>query len=139
MRSIVRVSRFFMSAIVLLALSSPGIASAKSSIPPNIDVSQRSGNESEEAIAVNPTNPQNIVIFTNVAEGINGMFLAVTFDGGKTWNRRIVGTGSDAFGDTCCDPSASFDQYGNLFLSWLYRVDQVVPVGLSTDGGLTTH
>ncbi|MGE5073624.1 MAG: hypothetical protein ACM3MF_09370, partial [Anaerolineae bacterium] len=123
-------------AVLLMSLSVVP-AGAKSSIPPNIDVSQRLGNESEEAIAVNPTNPQNIVIFTNIAEGVNGMFLAVTFDGGKAWSRRIVGTGNDVFGDTCCDPSASFDQYGNLFLSWLYNVDQVVPIGLSTDGGLT--
>ncbi len=123
-------------AVLLLSLSAVP-ASAKSSIPLNIDVSQRLGNESEEAIAVNPTNSNNIVIFTNIAEGTNGMFLAVTFDGGKTWNNRIVGTGNDVFGDTCCDPSASFDQYGNLFLSWLYNVEQVVPIGLSTDGGLT--
>lgn len=126
-----------LSIIVLLGALSPGIASAKTVIPPNIDVSVRVGNESEEAIAVNPTNPQNVVIFTNIGEGVNGMFLAVTFDGGKTWNRRIVGTGNDVFGDTCCDPSASFDQYGNLFLSWLYNVEQVVPIALSTDGGLT--
>src|SRR5436309_16084203 len=86
--------------------------------PLNVDVSQREGNESEETIAVNPTNPNNIVIFTNIAEGVNGMFLAVSFDGGTTWTRRIVGEGNDVFGDTCCDPSAAFDQYGNLFLSW---------------------
>ncbi len=125
---------FVLVAAMLLAPFSVG---AQSATPPNIDVSQRLGNESEEAIAVNPTNPQNVVIFTNIAEGVNGMFLAVTFDGGQTWNRRIVGTGNDVFGDTCCDPSAAFDQYGNLFLSWLYNVDQVVPIGLSTDGGLT--
>ncbi len=123
-------------AVLLMSLSAVP-AGAKSEIPLNIDVSQRLGNESEEAIAVNPTNRNNIVIFTNIAEGVNGMFLAVTFDGGKTWNRRIVGQGNDVFGDTCCDPSASFDPYGNLFLSWLYNVDQVVPIGLSTDGGLT--
>ncbi len=75
-----------------------------------MDVSQRAGNESEEAIAVNPTNPNNIVIFTNIAEGVNGMFLAVSFDGGITWNRRIVGEGNDVFGDTCCDPSVAFDE-----------------------------
>src|ERR1041384_5766525 len=138
MRSIVRVSRFLMTVIVLLALSSPGIASAQAPIPPNVDVSQRVGNESEEAIAVNPTNPNNIVIFTNIAEGVNGMFLGVSFDGGKTWNTRIVGEGNDVFGDTCCDPSAAFDQYGNLFLSWLYNVDQVVPIALTTPRGLTS-
>ena len=37
-----------------------------------LNVSQRAGNESEEAIAINPTNPKNIVIFTNIAEGDNG-------------------------------------------------------------------
>ncbi len=123
--------------IVMLVAVSAGAASAKSSTPVNIDVSQRLGNESEEAIAVNPTNPKNVVIFTNIAEGVNGMFLATSFDGGKTWTTRIVGTGSDVFGDTCCDPSLSWDQYGNLFATWLYNTGSVVPIGLSTDGGLT--
>ncbi len=120
-----------------LAGSPIGAANAKSSTPQNVNVSQRLGNESEEAVAVNPTNPKNIVIFTNIAEGVNGMFLAVTFDGGQTWNRRIVGEGNDVFGDTCCDPSLSFDEYGNLFMTYLYNVDNVVPVALSTDGGLS--
>ena len=61
MRSIVRISNFIVTLIVLLALSAVGKASARNSlnapIPPNVDVSQRAGNESEEAIAVNPTNP----------------------------------------------------------------------------------
>jgi hypothetical protein len=124
------------AAIAMVALSS-GAASAKSSIPKNVDVSQRAGNESEEAIAVNPTNPNNIVVFTNIAEGTAGMFLAVSFDGGKTWTRRIVGEGNDIFGDTCCDPSLSFDEYGNLFMTYLYNFENTVPVALSTDGGLS--
>src|SRR5512135_3787023 len=112
-------------AIATMLIARPGgVATAKSSTPPNVDVSQRAGNESEEAIAVNPTNPKNIVIFTNIAEGANGMFLAVTFDGGQTWNRRIVGQ-NDGLGDTCCDPSLSFDEYGNLFMTYLYNVDNV--------------
>jgi hypothetical protein len=124
-------------AIVTALVGSPiSAATAKSSTPQNVNVSQRLGNESEEAIAVNPTNPKNIVIFTNIAEGVNGMFLAVTFDDGQTWNRRIVGQ-NDVLGDTCCDPSLSFDEYGNLFMTYLYNVDNVVPVALSTDGGLT--
>jgi hypothetical protein len=123
----------------LLIVLPGGIASAgtaASPVPPNVNVSQRIGNESEEAVAVNPTNPKNIVILTNIAEGANGMFLAVSFDGGMTWNRRIIGE-NDMFGDTCCDPSLSFDEYGNLFMSYLYNVDNTVPVALSTDGGLT--
>jgi hypothetical protein len=112
-------------------------ASPTSSIPQNVDVSQRRGNESEVAIGVNPTNPNNIVIFTNIAEGENGMFLAVSFDGGNSWSRRIVGQGHGVFGDSCCDPSLSFDEFGNLFMSWLYNTENTVPVALSTNGGLT--
>jgi hypothetical protein len=40
-------------------------------------------------------------------------------------------------GDTCCDPSLSFDEHGNLFMTYLYQVENAVPVALSTDGGLT--
>ena len=136
MRSIVRFSSI-VAIVMMLALSTSGMAMAQGSPPPNVDVSQRAGNESEEAIAVNPTNPNNIVIFTNIAEGVNGMFLAVSFDGGATWTKRIVGEGNDVFGDTCCDPSVAFDNYGNLFVSYLYNVENTVPILLSTDGGIT--
>ena len=129
-------SLFAITAVAMVALSGSA-TSPKSSTPQNVDVSQRLGNESEEAIAVNPTNPNNIVIFTNIAEGANGMFLAVSFNGGQTWSRRIVGEGNDVFGDTCCDPSLSFDEYGNLFMTYLYNTVNTVPVALSTDGGLT--
>jgi len=108
--------------------------------PVNVDVSQRALNESEEAIAVNPTNPNNIVIFSNIGHreaGLTaGMFLAVSFDGGATWTRRIVGN-NDSLGDACCDPSLSFDEFGNLFMTYLFQVENTVPVALSTDGGLT--
>jgi hypothetical protein len=107
---------------------------------PNVDVSQRHLNESEEAIAVNPTNPNNIVIVTNVGHreaGLTaGMFEAVSFDGGATWSRQLIGN-NDNLGDACCDPSLSFDQYGNLFLTYLYEVENEVPIALSTDGGLS--
>jgi hypothetical protein len=110
------------------------------SIPANVDVSQRHLNESEEAIAVNPTNPQNIVIVTNVGHaeaGLSaGMLEGVSFDGGATWRTRLIGN-NDNLGAACCDPTLSFDQYGNLFMSYLYQTENVVPVALSTDGGLT--
>src|SRR5579859_1459398 len=48
--------------------------------PTNIDVSQRLGSESEETVAVNPTNPKNIVIVTNVDHPAAGMFEGVSFD-----------------------------------------------------------
>jgi hypothetical protein len=115
-------------------------------VPTNIDISRRPFNESEEAIAVNPTDPDNIVVVTNIGHreaGLPaGLFEGVSFDGGTTWRRSLIGLGADdPLGGTCCDPSLSFDRYGNLFMTYLSLVDgQVpneVPSALSTDGGRT--
>ena len=111
-------------------------------IPLNVDVSQRHLNESEETIAVNPTNPSNIVVVSNIGHreaGLtSGMFEGVSFDGGLTWTTKLIGLGAgDPLGDSCCDPSLSFDQYGNLWFTYLYETENVVPIALSTDGGLT--
>ena len=126
---------------VLTALAVPaagGITAAAANsrgVPVNVDVSQRHANESEEAVAVNPLNPRNVVIVTNVDFPAAGMFAAVSFDGGATWSTRLIGD-NDSLGAACCDPTLSFDGYGNLFLSYLYNSGNVVPVALSTDGGL---
>src|SRR5260370_42214686 len=125
---------------VVLFTSTGGIARASRLSPltpksTNIDISQRQGNESEEAVAVNPTNPNNIVIVTNVDHPAAGMFEGVSFDGGATWVTRLIGD-NDNLGAACCDPSLSFDQFGNLFLAYLYNVGNFVPIALRTDGGL---
>jgi hypothetical protein len=127
-------------ACMLLAVAWVGGAKpARAASISNVDVSQRHLNESEETVAVNPINPKNIVTVTNVGHGeaglTAGMFEGVSFDGGKTWTTRLIGT-NDNLGDACCDPSLSFDRYGNLFLTYLYESENQVPVALSTDGGL---
>src|SRR5215471_12828715 len=127
-----------------LAAGPTALAAARAAAPANADISQRHLNESEEAIAVNPANPDNIVTVTNVGHreaGLSaGMFEGVSFDGGKTWTTKLIGLGAgDPLGDACCDPSLSFDKYGNLFMTYLYEVEDQVPVALSTDGGLTFH
>ena len=133
---------FVLATVLALAMltalpAAAGHAAPLSPPPPqNVDVSQRPGNESETTIAVNPTNPENIVIVSNIAEGVSGMFAAVSFDGGNTWVQRIIGN-RDNLRDACCDPSLSWDEYGNLFLTYLYNVENRVPVALSTDGGLS--
>ena len=109
--------------LIVAALATAPVATATATVrgtPTNVDVSQRHLNESEEAIAVNPTNPKNIVIVTNVGHkeaGLKaGMFEGVSFDGGRTWSTKLIGN-YDNLGDACCDPSLSFDNYGNLFLA----------------------
>src|SRR4029453_14541429 len=78
---------------VLVALALVAIPAGGGAIPTNVDVSQRVGNESEKAIPVKPTNPQNIVVVTNIQEGFSGLFEGISFDGGQTWTRRIIATG----------------------------------------------
>jgi hypothetical protein len=111
-------------------------AKASPAIPPlNVDVSRAHHNQSEEAIAVNPTNPSNVVMVTNVDFPSAGLFEGVSFDGGMTWTRKLIGD-NDNLLDACCDPSLAFDNHGNLFLTYLLNTEIVVPVALSTDGGL---
>ncbi len=147
--------RFRFPIVVVAVLTAAALAATPASLaaartgpqatvttPANVDISQRHLNESEETIAVNPTNPANIVTVTNVGHGeaglTAGMFEGVSFDGGKTWATKLIGLGgSDPLGDACCDASLSFDRYGNLFMTYLYEVEDQVPVALSTDGGLT--
>jgi hypothetical protein len=127
---------FSLSIAFLLAASGQAQPPTFASIPTNVDISQRHTNESEEAIAVNPTNPNNIVEVSNVDFPAAGLLEGVSFDGGKTWTTKLIGD-NDNLGDACCDPSLSFDRYGNLFLAYLFNVEDTLPIALSTDGGLT--
>src|SRR5438270_14042832 len=143
MRHTLLAARLIAIAAALIVLLAAWVTpeSVAGSGPANVDVSQRHFNESEEAIAVNPTNPNNIVIVTNVGHGeaglSAGMFEGISFDGGKNWATKLIGANNDNLGDACCDPSLSFDQSGNLFMTYLFEVENTVPIVLSTDGGLT--
>ncbi len=86
--------------IALLGVGSAGaggsVKALAAATPMNVNVSQRPSNESEETVAVNPTDPRNIVIETNIAPRTAGLFEAVSFDGGTTWPiHRVIGTGPD--------------------------------------------
>jgi hypothetical protein len=120
-----------------LTAGSVAAAGTTSRTPANVDVSQRATSESEDTVAVNPTNPKNVVIVSNVEGRDPGLFAAVSFDGGTTWATRIIANNKDDLGDACCDPSLAFDEYGNLFMTYLYNVENTVPIALSIDGGLT--
>src|SRR5207245_5973768 len=124
----------FATAAVIGLVASLGALTSAAATPANIDVSRWHHNESEETVAVNPTNPDNVVIVSNVDVPAAGMFEAYTTDGGASWTRQLIGD-NDSLGAACCDPSLSWDSNGNLFLAYLYNVGNFVPVALSTDGG----
>jgi len=78
----------------------------------------------ESAIAVSPTNPNNIIL------GLNGNFggqqMMYSTDGGASWN-----TSSDLTGNECCDPSVEWNSDGSYAFTatlgfgdvWVYRSD----------------
>jgi hypothetical protein len=102
----------------------------------NTDVSAMSGNEAEDAIAINPTDPRNIVAMSVLPGAASGIFEGVSFDGGNTWTRRVIGTGGN-LGEICCDQQLAWDRFGNLWMTYLLNTDDNVPIAVSTDGGLT--
>ena len=118
-----------------------------------VNASKYPGNQSESAIAINRANPNNLFAASNFGafkeedQGPNdpisetGIFTTFSLDNGVTWTPRVLATGTDGFPVACCDPSAAFDDFGNLFFIYL-AIDPVtqensIVVLLSTDGGQT--
>ena len=132
--------RRFASAVIGIGLLGAQVVGAvparAATVFPNVNITRLGGNQSEAAIAIDPLDPNHVVEFSNREHGA-GMFLANSVDGGATWHVRSFARG-DAFGKACCDPTLSWDGYGNLFMAWLDLEDSgAIPVAISTDGGLT--
>jgi hypothetical protein len=112
---------------------------AAPTVGPVVNASKRLGNQHESTIAVNPINPAQLCIIANDDPSDNGVFVSFSGDGGATWTGRLLGTGTGAGGDgfpaACCDPQAAWDQFGNLFLTYLDFNDDAIVVLRSTNGG----
>lgn len=104
-----------------------------------VNVSRKNAYQSETAIAVNPTNGQNLVCGANDIPG-PGIFKAFSNDGGATWTGTDIATGSDGLPNACCDPSIAFDRFGNCFFIYLAfptpNTSSIVVLN-STNGGST--
>jgi hypothetical protein len=94
--------------LALVLLVSLGVPVGAAQIPTNVNTSARPGNEAEDAIAINPTNPSNIVAMSVLPGPVRGTFEAVSFDGGLTWTRQVIGDG-DQLGEICCDQQLAWD------------------------------
>ena len=117
-----------------IALATATLAAAAP--PSNFNVTAMPGNEAENAIAVNPTNPSNVVAMSTLPDVVAGLAVGVSTDGGATWARRVIGsTTADPLGDICCDEQLAWDRFGNLWMTYLLNSSGDVFVALSTDGG----
>lgn len=118
------------------ALAMATLATSATPIP-NLNVTAMSGNEAEDAIAVNPTNPSNVVAMSTLPDVVAGLAVGVSFNDGQTWARRVIGAAGDPLGEICCDQQLAWDRFGNLWMTYLVNTSGDVFVALSTDGGLT--
>src|SRR5512141_2121460 len=101
------------AALVVAVVATPLPASAAVTL---VNVSKHTSSQAEATVAVNPLNPSDVVIASNRESGY-GIFVSVSHDAGATWTHTTLGN-DDAFGRACCDPTITWDAYGNLFLSW---------------------
>lgn len=85
-------------------------------VGPVVNISRASGNQTEADIAINPVNPQQIFAVSNVTS--NGLFMAVSNDGGVNWTTRTGATGAD-IPTACCDARVEYDSFGNLWMTYL--------------------
>src|SRR5713101_1806030 len=108
------------ASLLVLAGVATAVSATAASTPTNVDVSLLAGNDAEDAIAVNPTNPSNVVAMAITLAQDSGLIEGVSFNGGKTWTRQLIGTGTgDPLGDICCDQQLAWDRYGNLWMTYL--------------------
>ena len=89
--------------------------------------------QAEEVIAVNPTNPDNLIAGQNDSRiGFNHCGYDFSFDGGKTWGDQLppfyqfIGGDGHTF-DACSDPTATFDNAGNAYVGGLLFDVAAVP------------
>jgi hypothetical protein len=136
MRSRLSTISFGIVLALVAVLAMATLAGAATSIPANFDSSVMPGNEAEDAIAVNPTNPSDVVTMATLPGVPAGLSVNVTSNAGRTWAHRVIGaTTSDPLGAICCDQQLAWDRFGNLWMTYLVNTDGDVLVALSTDGG----
>jgi hypothetical protein len=96
-----------------------------------VNASHFPANQTETTITASRTNPNwifaaaNHGAFREPDQGPNdpiaeqGIFTSHSEDGGATWVPRVIANGTDALPVACCDPSAAYDEFGNLFFTYL--------------------
>jgi len=134
---------FCLQAALLFALFLLGNSTICAQISGNTDINsaQKTGDDNECAVSINPVNKNQVFAFCNT--GGPGLFATRSTDGGATWIFPDPADKTIADGDAgqgpaaCCDPTSAWDTFGNLYLTYIDSgIGNIVTI-LSTDGGAT--
>lgn len=105
------------------------------------NTSIKTNDDNECAIAINPNNKNQVFISSNTST--TGLFCARSTDGGLTWTYPDPSDKTLADGDAgqgaaaCCDPSLTWDSFGNLYLTYINSAVSAIVTLVSTDAGAT--
>lgn len=107
-------------------------------VGPNVNVSRMNTDQTEPAIAIDATNPNRLFVASNL-EG-HGLFASFSTNGGASWSYTggdgRIADGNDTLPLACCEPSATCDAFGNLYLAYLKTTTPAgIVVLLSTNFG----
>ncbi len=133
-------SRFAVRCVGVLALAVCGLCAdvaVAATVGANVNILRRPLHQCEEAIAINPTNPNNLVMAANANDLATGILQAYSMDAGVTWSTSVIADGNDSLIPACCDPTIGFDSFGNCFFGYLDSTTTIAVMALSTDGGKT--
>jgi hypothetical protein len=99
-----------------------GIDEAALAVAPNQAVATGSGVQQNPSIAVDPANPDHIVVAymnnTLVKTGYAGIGIAVSTDGGVNWQQTSVPL-PGGFDQGAATPTVHFDGQGNVFIAFM--------------------
>lgn len=99
--------------------------------------------QNEPSIAVNPTNPDNIVAFYHDYSAIPDVFAYAVFsrstDRGNTWSAPQMVPLTQPLYHHSCDPSVATDAAGNFYFCYMSynNTHADIAVSVSTNGGLS--
>jgi hypothetical protein len=98
------------------------------------DINRQTGYQAETAVAINPTDPNQMFAWSNnLASATNSA--AFTTNGGVTWAARV--TGGDGWPALGGDPTCSFDSFGNLYAASFNSGFSSILIKNSTNSGQT--
>lgn len=112
-------------------------AAAAITLGNDINLTKLTGADADTTVAINPVNTKKIVAFSShLSGGQAGIQRSYSIDGGVTWSTALIANGADGLYQASFLPDAAFDNFGNLFVTYISSGGAPVVIA-STDSGVS--